>query len=57
MNLTTEEDEALPTVGCTSSEELSVLEHVDLQKIPKSSIVVKVRSLSRVTWYLVSEAL
>ena len=54
VKLTTDEVEALRTAGCNSSEELSVLEHVDLQKILKSSTVVKVRSLSRVAWYLAS---
>ena len=52
VNLTTDEVKELNDAGCTTADDLAVLEHVDLQKILKKSTVVKIRSLAKVAWYL-----
>ena len=48
VNLTKDEVQQLTEAGCTSGDDLAVLEHVDLQKILKTSTVVKIRSLAKV---------
>ena len=51
VDLSADEIKELTDAGCTTADDLAVLEHVDLQKILKKSTVVKVRSLAKVAWY------